>query len=144
MENLKITSGLEDYIEVISNILKANGKVRAIDIAKNLNVSRASVSEALKRLNELGYINYDRYSSIEITNKGELAAQSVIRRHNLLHKFLADILTLNEDEANGNACKIEHVISSEFIDKLDKFVNFYTSNTDYSEKFKEYLNKNLT
>ena len=97
MENLKITSGLEDYIEVISNILKANGKVRAIDIAKNLNVSRASVSEALKRLNELGYINYDRYSSIEITNKGELAAQSVIRRHNLLHKFLADILTLNEE-----------------------------------------------
>ena len=134
----KLTSGLEDYIESISNHLKKNNKVRAIDIARELNVSRASVSEALKRLDELGYINYGRYGNISITKYGEIAAESVIKRHQLLHKFLCDILGLDDKEASENACRIEHVISEKFLDKLQKFVDFQELNPDIISKFKEY------
>lgn len=124
MPNQKITSGLEDYIESISNHLKKNNKVRAIDIANELKVSRASVSEALKRLAELGYINYGRYGAITITTEGEIIANSVIRRHTILHKFLCEHLGLEKDEAADNACKIEHVISENMLNRLDLFMKF--------------------
>lgn len=135
MKSNKITSGLEDYIEVISNYLQKYNKVRAIDIAHELGVSRASVSEALKRLAELGLINYGRYGAISMTNAGKVAAESVIRRHSVLHKFLCDILGLDEEEAAENACKIEHVISENMIERLDKFVIFNEKAPDFSKDF---------
>ena len=137
----KITSGLEDYIEAISNYLDKHDKVRAIDIANELNVSRASVSEALKRLAERELINYGRYGAISITQKGQKAAQSVIKRHTLLTNFLCNILGLEEKEATDNACKIEHVISKKLIDRLDDFVNYNTKYPEFVEKFKNSLKK---
>lgn len=139
MTKNKITSGLEDYIEVISNYLDKHDKVRAIDIAKELNVSRASVSEALKRLAERELINYGRYGAITITKKGEEAAQSVIKRHTLLTKFLCNILGLEETEAADNACKIEHVISENLIKRLDEFVNYNEKHPEFTDKFKNSL-----
>ena len=135
MKQAKITSGLEDYIEAISNNIKTNGKVRPIDIARELNVSRASVSEALRRLAELGFITYGRYGVISMTQEGEYAAESVIKRHNLLKNFLCDVLGLDENEAADNACKIEHVISANMIDRFDKFVIFCKNNQKFTSKF---------
>ncbi len=135
MKQAKITSGLEDYMEAISNNIKTNGKVRPIDIARELNVSRASVSEALRRLAELGFITYGRYGVISMTQEGEYAAESVIKRHNLLKIFLCDVLGLDENEAADNACKIEHVISANMIDRLDKFVIFCKNNQKFTSKF---------
>jgi DtxR family Mn-dependent transcriptional regulator len=132
---MKITSGLEDYLEVISNCLKTNSKVKAIDISRELQVSRASVSEALKRLAEQGFINYGRYGTISITEKGSQAAESVIKRHTLIRDFLRNILGLDENEANENACKIEHVISDKLIDNLDKFMEYNKANPQFSSKF---------
>lgn len=140
MTNSKITSGLEDYIESISNHLKKNNKVRAIDIANELKVSRASVSEALKRLAELGYINYGRYGAITITAKGEDAANSVIRRHTILQKFLCSNLGLLEEEAADNACKIEHVISENMLNRLNLYMEFIEQTyPELNEKFKKAL-----
>ena len=135
MKQAKITSGLEDYMEAISNNIKTNGKVRPIDIARELNVSRASVSEALRRLAELGFITYGRYGVISMTQEGEYAAESVIKRHNLLKIFLCDVLGLDENEAADNACKIEHVISANMIDRFDKFVIFCKNNQKFTSKF---------
>ena len=135
----KITAGLEDYIEAISNKINQYGKVRPIDLSKELNVSRASVSEALKRLSELGYINYGRYGIISITDLGKKAAESVIERHTLLHYFLQNILWLDENEASDNACKIEHVISYNMLKNLKKFVEYNKKNPEFSLKFKDTL-----
>ena len=102
-----LTSSLEDYLEVISNYLKKYNKVRAIDISKELNVSRASVSEALKRLSKQGLINYGRYDAITITEEGEKIAHKVIKKHTLLQEFFSNVLGLEEQEATENACKID-------------------------------------
>lgn len=140
MANQKITSGLEDYIESISNHLKKDNKVRAIDISRDLKVSRASVSEALKRLAELGYINYGRYGAITITTAGEEVANSVILRHTVLSKFLCKNLGLSEEEAAENACKIEHVISENMLTRLNLFMSFVEKfYPDLSKEFQKTL-----
>ena len=135
MSKTVLTSGLEDYLEVISNYLKMYKKVRAIDIAKELKVSRASVSEALKRLAEKGFINYGRYGDIEITETGQTAAAAVIEKHTLLQKFFKDILGLEEQEAAENACKIENVISEKVLERLNQFVKFNEDSPDFIREF---------
>ena len=136
MTKKQLTSGLEDYIEVISNHLKYHQKVRAIDISRELNVSRASVSEALKRLADMGLINSSRYDVISITEEGEKAAQRVINRHNLLKSFFTEILGLEDNEAVQNACKIEHVITENVYNRLTDYVKF---NREHPELMQEFL-----
>lgn len=136
MTKKQLTSGLEDYIEVISNHLKYHQKVRAIDISRELNVSRASVSEALKRLADMGLINYSRYDVISITEEGEKAAQRVINRHNLLKSFFTEILGLEDNEAAENACEIEHVITENVYNRLTDYVKF---NREHPELMQEFL-----
>lgn len=135
MKQKQLTSSLEDYLEVISNHLKRHNKVRAIDISRELNVSRASVSEALKRLAEKGLINYGRYDIITITDEGEKEAQKVIEKHRLLQEFFKDILGLDEIEATENACKIEHVISENVLNKLNDYIKFNKKHPEFTKKF---------
>lgn len=134
---MKLSSSLEDYIEVISNYIKQNQKVRAIDISRELSVSRASVTEALKKLAEKGLINYGKYDAITITEAGELTAQNVIKKHKLLQEFFQDILGLEENEAAENACKIEHVISEKVHKRLNEYVKFNRKYPEHSKQFKE-------
>jgi len=141
VEEQQLTSSLEDYIEVISNHLKLYNKVRAIDIARELNVSRASVSEALKRLAEKGLINYSRYDVISITEHGENIARKVITRHKLLQGFFRDILGLDENEAAENACKIEHVISEKVHKRLSEYVKYNQKHPEFSQQFIESIRK---
>ena len=135
LSSKQLTSSLEDYIEVISNNLKQHQKVRAIDISRELNVSRASVSEALKRLADMGLINYSRYDVISITEEGEKVAQRVINRHNLLKSFFTEVLGLEENEAAENACRIEHVITENVYDKLTDYLEFNREHPEFAQSF---------
>ena len=116
-----LSSGLEDYLECIYNSLLSKGSVKAIEISKALDVSRASVTDALHRLAEKEYINYERYGSIEITEKGEIKAKEVIDKHNILTDFFEKVLLLSKNEASENACRIEHVITKNAFNKLKEF-----------------------
>lgn len=119
MNNL--SSSLEDYLECVYNKINISGSVKAIDISKELNVSRASVTEALKKLANKGFINYGRYETIALTDSGRSIAQSIISKHNTLQEFFEKILNLPKEEASDNACKIEHVIT----DKAFKHISDY-------------------
>ena len=118
----KLTASLEDYLEVICNYDNSENKIRAIDISKELNVSRASVTEALKKLANKGYITYGRYNLISLTESGREIAQKVISKHNVLQSFFADILGLSKEEASENACKIEHVITDNAFQKIAEYI----------------------
>ncbi len=122
MEEKVLSSGLEDYLECIYNSLQHNGKVKAIEISKELGVSRASVTDALHRLAEKNYINYERYGSIEITQKGIDKAQEVIDKHTILTDFFEKVLLLSREEASENACRIEHVITKNAFNRLKEFI----------------------
>ena len=119
----KLTASLEDYLEVICNYTNENKIVRAIDISKELKVSRASVTEALKKLSAKGYVNYGRYDTLSLTETGKTLAQNIVSKHNCLQKFFEEILGLQTEEASLNACKIEHVITENAFNKILDLVN---------------------
>lgn len=118
----KLTASLEDYLEVICNYTDSEKFIRAIDISKELDVSRASVTEALKKLANKGYVNYGRYDAISLTQSGKEIAQNIISKHKILQIFFEEKLGLSEEEASENACKIEHVITENAFKKISEFI----------------------
>ncbi len=121
-ENL--SSSLEDYLEIIFHLEQVHRVARAKDIADQMNVQRASVTGALKALAGRGMINYSPYSYITLTTTGRKVAREVIRRHDILKDFFMTALQLDEDQAEANACRIEHAIDPAAIDRLVHFVEF--------------------
>lgn len=118
----KLSASLEDYLEIICNFADSDKKIRAVDISKELNISRASATEALKKLANKGYIIYERYETISLTETGKELAQKVVNKHFILQSFFEQVLNLSEEEASENACKIEHVITDNAFDKIAEYL----------------------
>lgn len=131
-----ITKGLEDYLEIIYNAISKNESIKAIDVANKLNISRSSVSEALIRLADKNLITYNGRKGISITQEGEIEAKKIIEKHNTLYKFFTEILGIDEDISNQNACRIEHVIDDKIVKKINSFT-LYCSKNSINKKFKE-------
>ena len=139
----KLSASLEDYIEVIYNSIKYNESVKAVDIARELNVSRASVTEALNKLSDKGLINYGRYQTIKITDMGIKIAEDVVNRHSSLSSFFENVLGAGRKEAEENACRIEHIISAELLDRIEAYLAFVQANSEILAKFKDYYLENI-
>ena len=134
---------MEDYLEAIWNLQNKKGYVKAKDIAERLEVSRPSVSEMIKKLSENSYILYERYGGIVLTAKGKKLAQEIKKRHTLLVEFLK-IVGVDEQNAQQDACKLEHDVSPETITCLLEFVEFISllpESSKWKENFQEYLKK---
>ena len=117
-----ITKSLEDYLEYIHNKLIQDKTIKAIDIANKFNVSRPTVSEALIRLADLDLIIYVGRRGIKITQKGIEQALKTIKKHEILSNFFVNILKINPSLADKNACKIEHVIDDEILEKMNEYI----------------------
>lgn len=133
-----ITKSLEDYIEYIYTSLSNGEELKAIDIAKKFNISRASVSEALIRLCELGLVIYEGRKGIIVTEKGEIEAKRVIKKHQILLDFLHKTLNIEFEKASDNACKIEHVIDDNVVSILEKF-NQFSDKNNLKKDFVEFI-----
>lgn len=114
----------ENYLETILMLSKKNGSVRSIDIVNELNVTKPSVSVAMKQFRENGYIIMDENGHIALTEKGRIIAANIYERHLVLEHILID-LGVSEETAKADACKIEHDISDETFAALKKYyMNF--------------------
>ena len=118
---MKIQKSSEDYLETMLMLQKKHGFIRSVDIAQHLGVTKPSVSYATKRLRENGYISMDKDGFITLSASGMAIAENMYRRHRLLTEFLAG-LGVPEEIALEDACKIEHDISEETFEAIDKFV----------------------
>ena len=118
----------EDYLETILVLHNTTGFVRSIDIANKLGYSKPSISRAVVILKENGYITVEKSGEIILTEKGREKAESIYARHLVLREFLKNVLGVDEDTANSDACKIEHDISDETFAKLKSFVEEYKKN----------------
>ena len=114
---MHIYESAENYLEAILIIQERRGSVRSIDIANELNFSKPSVSVAMKKLRESGYVEMDADGSITLLPPGEEIAQRIYDRHKLLTRLLMG-LGVSEDTAAADACKIEHDLSDETLEKL--------------------------
>lgn len=114
---LKVYESAENYLETILILKRRNGYVRSIDIAKEMNFSKPSISNAMKQYRKSGYIEMDENGFIELTEKGLALAERVYERHCLLTQYLVS-LGVRKETAKEDACRIEHVISDESFEKL--------------------------
>ena len=111
----------EMYLETILVLRQERPAVRSIDIAEKLGYAKSSVSRAVSLLQDRGYIRVGDDGFIEFTEAGEAKAASIYERHNILTEFLMG-LGADDDLAETNACRIEHVITPELFEILKKFV----------------------
>ena len=109
---MNIHESAEDYLERILMLRLKNGMVRSIDIVRDLDYSKPSVSVAMKRLRENGYIEMDADGYISLLPPGEAIATRIYARHQVLTQFLVQ-LGVSPENAAADACKIEHDISEE-------------------------------
>ncbi|MFV0381690.1 MAG: metal-dependent transcriptional regulator [Breznakia sp.] len=103
---------LEDYLECIIQLAQ-KGKVRSVDVANMMHVSKPSVNKAMNNLKDKGLITQETYGDIRLTKAGEDMAIMIFDRHQNVHIFLRDILHIADDIAEQDACRIEHIISEE-------------------------------
>lgn len=119
------TVSIENYLKTILNqrITMGNGATTS-QMATDLSVSNAAVSDMAKKLSRQGLVNYEKYKGMELTSKGEKIALKIIRRHRLWELFLIKVLGLDLSEVHDEAEKLEHFSSDFLIDKIDQFLNF--------------------
>lgn len=119
-----VTSVMEDYLEAIFDLDQNKKVVRVKDIAKRLDVKMPTVTSMLKTLNERDLVRYEKYEYVELTRQGEEVGREMRRRHEILQRFLTDILKVDSQAADGEACKMEHALSAESLDALIDFMEF--------------------
>ena len=121
---MKIYESAEDYLETILMFCEQHGSARSVDIAAHLGVTKPSVSFAMKRLRENGYITMDAEGFITLNPSGEEIAVRIYTRHYLLTQFLRK-LGVSEEIAAADACKIEHDLSDETFEKITEHALHY-------------------
>ncbi len=143
----KLSASLEDYLEAIFNLAGESNVAHSKDIAELLDVSRSSVTGALRILKKKGLANYRPYDSVTLTGAGRAAAAEVVQKHNILKSFLVNILGVDVDIAQRAACKAEHTLGPEVIARLLCFIEFVTRSSkngyDLADEFKQFCKNKL-
>ena len=121
------TTSVEDYLKAIALLGKESKVVRVTEIGKMLKVKAPSVTEALTRLSEAQLVKHQKYGGVELTAEGARIARDVNRRHEVLRRFLAEILNVHPEIAEQDACGMEHALSKASLEKLAKFVEFLSN-----------------
>jgi len=126
---------MEDYLEVISELVELKGYATTLDISRYMNVSPPSVTKMLQRLDENGYLEYEKYHGINLTSKGSQVADSIRQKHGILLEFF-EILGISHGTASQDVEGIEHHLNPKTIKQLRKFITFLKSNPKVLESFK--------
>ena len=112
----------EDYLRGIYHLLEDEGYVRSVDLADYLNITKPSVSEMLKELNNEGLIAFKKYSKLRFTSKGRTIARKLTFKHRIIESFLKNILRIDSQNIHEEAHRLEHAFSDESIGKLRKLL----------------------
>ena len=130
---LPLSQSLEDYLESIYMISQAQDTVRVKDLVKRLQVRSASVIGALRKLEDKGFVEHEHYGHIELTEMGKTEALKIYEKHRTLTRFLREILGVDEDVSEKDACMIEHYISDITYEKIIDFIHYIeTSPSDHA------------
>lgn len=115
---------IEDYLERIYELIEEKGYARVSDIADALSLSRPSVSAMVQRLDKLGFVQYEKYRGLSLTERGEEVARRIQRRHVILTEFLT-LLNVDRNVIAKDVEGIEHHMSSETVAKIERLVEHW-------------------
>ncbi len=142
----KLTKSLEDYMRAIYILSKRSKVVRVKNIAEMLKVKPSSVTFALRKLSEIGLIEYEKHGYVDLTEEGLKIASKLSKRYRSIEYFLESILGLPRKIAEIDACNMEHHLHDETIDRIRLFVKFVEENPKRVKligEFLKYYEKNL-
>ena len=124
-------------MEIISELVELKGYATTLDISRYMNVSPPSVTKMLQKLDEKGYLEYEKYHGINLTEKGKQTANTIRQKHGMLLDFF-EILSVGKDIANQDIEGIEHHLNPKTIKQLRKFITFLKSNPKIIDEFNEF------
>lgn len=122
----RISSSMEDYLKTIYRLTTENNTVSTSALAKQMKCSAASITNMLQKLSNLKLVNYERYQGVTLTEAGDKIALETIRHHRLIELYLTEILGYSWDRVHDEAEELEHVISEEFEERIDKALGYPT------------------
>jgi len=135
---------MEDYLEAIFDLDQDKKFVRVRDIAKKMAVKMPSVTSMLKTLNERHLVNYEKYEYVELTAQGADIGREIRQRHEIIRKFLTEILKIDFKTADEDACRMEHALSPVTLESLADFMEFIQTchlGGDGMNLFEDYRNQ---
>ena len=135
LEKTRSSSRMEDYLEIISELVELKGYATTLDISRYMNVSAPSVTKMLQRLDEGGFLEYEKYHGINLTEKGTQIAEGIRQNHGILLEFF-EILGIGYDTANQDTEGIEHHLNPKTIKQLRKFITFLKADPKIIDNFK--------
>jgi Mn-dependent DtxR family transcriptional regulator len=124
----------EDYLERIHELIEEKGYARVVDIASSLQVKQASVTGMVQKLGELGYVNYEKYRGLILTDKGRAIACTIQKRHETLSRFFS-LLGLDPKTQSEDIEGIEHHLSPATVEVLADLAKFFENNPETLELF---------
>lgn len=135
LEKTSSSSRMEDYLEIIGELVELKGYATTLDISRYMHVSAPSVTKMLQRLDENGFLEYEKYHGINLTDKGMQVAEGIRQKHGILLEFF-EILGVGYETANQDAEGIEHHLNPKTIKQLRKFITFLKANPKIIDNFK--------
>jgi len=142
--NNSLSASLENYLEVIYLLIEKNKVARSKDIADKLEINRSSVTGGLQALRSRGLINYEPYEFVTLTEEGQKIAVNVLHRHNTLKEFFIDVLAIDEAEADETACRMEHGISKNIVNRLMDFAHYFKTCPNAGVQWHEHIGYNCS
>ena len=136
-KSVSVSDRMEDYLEVISELVDMKGYAATLDISRYMNVSAPSVTKMLKKLDADGYLEYEKYYGINLTEEGQRIADIIKQKHGILLDFF-EILGIGKDIANQDAEGIEHHLNPKTIRQIRKFVTFFKANPKLMNSFNKF------
>src|ERR1700741_292324 len=124
----------EDYLERIHELIQEKGYARVVDIASSLKVRQASVTSMVQKLGELGYVNYEKYRGLILTEKGREVACRIQRRHETLSRFFS-LLELDAETQQADIEGIEHHLSAETVECLADLAQYFEEHPEILQEF---------
>lgn len=133
-----LTPSLEDYLEMICRGIQQNGAIRVKDLAKDLNVKPSSASKMIQKLAELGFIDYEKYGAIRLTEQGKEVGQYLLWRHNALWAFFQLLAPDNQEASLVEAELTEHILSRETVERLEHLTQFFAAKPEIYQQMQRF------
>lgn len=127
-----LSSSMEDYIEMIFRLSEKSEEVRVNDLSLSLNVQPPSTTKMIKRLARQGYVLYEKYGCIKLTEKGKLLGSELLKRHKIIFEFLECIGI--EDNILEQTEIMEHAVNNEVLNKIKELTEFLNKCDEYKKK----------
>jgi DtxR family Mn-dependent transcriptional regulator len=129
----KLSASMQDYLEAILELEESEDTVRVTDIANKLQIAKASVNQTINKFKKKGLVRQQIYGPVELTREGRHLAEKIRQTHQKIKQFLIEVLGVEPEIAEEDACRMEHAVSAHTMERLTDFLSNYGDSKDQSQ-----------